>query len=81
MPYFFYIVRCADNSLYSGVTTDVDRRIAEHNSKSSKSAKYTRSRGPVKLVHNQLYDTKQEAMIREYEVKQWSKQQKEALCG
>jgi len=47
--WYFYVLQCKDSSLYTGITTDVDRRISEHNSK--KGAKYTRSRIPVKLVY------------------------------
>lgn len=79
MPYFLYIVRCADNSLYCGITNDLHRRIAEHNSNSAKSAKYTRSRGPVNLVYQEIFSTKQEAMKREYLIKQFKKKDKENL--
>ncbi len=79
--YYFYMVRCSDNSLYCGVTTDINRRVGEHNAKNYKSAKYTRARGPVVLVYVEEYPSKQEAMKREYEVKQWKKEQKEALIS
>lgn len=79
MPYFFYILRCNDNSLYSGVTIDLERRVLEHNSDNKKGAKYTKSRRPVKLVYSEEYDNVQSAMKREYEVKQWSKVKKEQL--
>ena len=75
------MVRCIDNSLYCGVTTDLDRRIGEHNSNSVKGAKYTRGRGPVKLVYFEEYNDKQTAMQREYEVKQWDKVKKENLIN
>ena len=54
--WFVYIVRCADNSLYTGIAADVDRRVAEHNSTGNLAAKYTRARQPVSLVYsaNQL---------------------------
>lgn len=81
MAYFFYIVRCADNSLYCGSTTDVIRRVNEHNSDSSKAAKYTRAKRPVILVHTEKYNNKHEAMKREWEVKQWKKSKKEALVA
>ncbi len=77
--YYFYLVRCIDNSLYAGVTTNLERRVEEHNAKNSKSAKYTRAKGPVILVYFETFTTKQEAMKREYEVKQWKKKDKELL--
>ncbi len=77
--YFFYMLRCIDNSLYSGVTTNLERRVEEHNAGKSKAAKYTRSRIPVKLVYFEPFPSKADAMKREYEVKQWTKLQKETL--
>ncbi len=77
--YYFYLVRCRDNSLYAGVTTNLERRVGEHNAKNSKSAKYTRAKGPVILVYFEEFESKQQAMKREYEVKQWNKQAKENL--
>lgn len=79
MPYYFYMLRCADNSLYCGITTDLQRRVEEHNSDTKKSAKYTRAKGPVELVYHETYEDKSAAMKREYEVKQWKKTEKEKL--
>ncbi len=81
MSYFFYMLRCADNSLYCGITTDLERRVQEHNSKSHKSAKYTRAKGPVSLVYHEVHENKSVAMKREYEVKQWRKEEKEKLIS
>ncbi|AFS79419.1 GIY-YIG domain protein [Gottschalkia acidurici 9a] len=64
---YVYIVECKDGTLYTGWTTDLKRRISEHNS--GKGAKYTRARGPVKLKYFEKFDTKQEAMKREYQIK------------
>ncbi len=72
--YYTYIVECADRSLYTGYTTDVKARIRKHNS--GKGAKYTRSRLPVKLVYYEEYETKHEAMSREYYIKQMSRKLK-----
>lgn len=72
--YYTYIVECADKSLYTGYTTDVKARIRKHNS--GKGAKYTRSRLPVKLVYYEEYETKHEAMSREYYIKQMSRKLK-----
>ncbi len=73
------MIRCSDNSIYTGYTTNVERRIKEHND--GKGAKYTRGRTPVKLLYVEFYDSKSKAMRREYELKRLSKQKKENLCG
>ena len=75
---YTYIVKCCDNTLYTGWTTDLDRRIEAHNS--GKGAKYTRSRRPVELVYAERFDTKQEAMRREWEIKQLSREEKLRLA-
>ena len=77
--HYFYIVRCADNSLYCGQTNNLTTRIAEHNTSSVRGATYTRFRRPVKLVYWEEYPTIQLAMRREREVKKWNKAKKEAL--
>ena len=79
MPYYFYILRCRDNSLYSGITNDLDRRVKVHNS--GKGAKYTKSRRPVELVYSEKLKNKSEALKRESEVKKWNKAKKETLVG
>lgn len=77
--YFFYLLRCNDGSLYAGITTDVTRRLVEHNSASTKASKYTRSRQPVKMVYQEKLSSRSKALKREAEVKKWKKQKKEAL--
>ena len=77
--FYFYILRCSDNSLYCGQTNNLKRRIREHNFDKNKSAKYLRGKTPVQLVHFEKYPTLQEAMKREVEVKKWPKVKKEAL--
>ena len=77
--FFFYILRCSDNSLYCGQTNNLQKRILEHNSHNSKSAKYTKVRLPVKLVYSEKFLTLHQAMKREWEVKKLSKAKKEAL--
>lgn len=67
MPYYAYILRCADGSLYSGYTNDVERRVSVHNS--GKGAKYTRSRRPVSLAYCEEFPDKGSAMKRECEYK------------
>lgn len=79
MPYYFYILRCTDNSLYCGITTNLEKRLQEHNLNNSKGAKYTRSKRPVKLVYSKKYRDVNSAMKREIEVKKWPKAQKEKL--
>ena len=76
---YTYIVRCCDNTLYTGWTTDLDRRMEAHNS--GKGAKYTRSRRPVELIYAERFDTKQEAMRREWEIKQLSREEKLRPAG
>ncbi len=77
--FYFYIVRCSDNSLYCGQTNDLEKRIKEHNSGSARSAKYTKARHPVTLIYSENYSTLQSAMKREWQIKQWSRAKKEAL--
>ena len=72
--HYTYMVECGDGSLYTGYTTDVNRRTKEHNT--GKGAKYTRSRLPVKLVYYEIYETKSLAMRREYELKQLTREEK-----
>lgn len=76
--YYTYIVRCADDSLYTGYTTDLNRRIKEHNNGKS-GAKYTRSRRPVELVYFEKYKNRHDAMSREALIKQLTHEQKAAL--
>lgn len=75
--YWVYIVLCSDDSLYTGWTNDVSQRVAQHNEGSG--AKYTRGRGPVKLVYTEQCESKEAAMSREYAVKQLSRAQKMEL--
>ena len=76
--WFVYILRCADNSLYIGITTDIKRRLIEHNTLKT-GAKYTRGRRPVTLVYSEQSSTKSLASIRECALKKLSKTQKEEL--
>ena len=77
--FFAYLVRCADGTLYGGYTTDLQKRLAAHNS--GKGAKYTRSRLPVELVWWEEYPTKEAAMSREWHVKRLTREQKLALIA
>ncbi len=73
--YYIYIVQCRDKSLYTGITTDVVRRIKEHNGKKS-GAKYTRAKGPVKLVYLKKYPDRSSASVEEARVKSLSRAEK-----
>lgn len=77
--HYVYIIECNDGTLYTGYTTDIDRRLSEHNS--GDGARYTRGRTPVELVHSEEYETRSAAMSREYEIKQLSRDQKKTLIG
>jgi len=75
--HFIYILECADGTYYTGYTTDLDRRLNAHNK--GKGAKYTRTRRPVRRLYEEVFSTKQEAMQREYAIKQLTRLQKERL--
>lgn len=74
---YTYILECRDGTYYTGWTTDIDRRLAAHNS--GHGAKYTKSRRPVKLVYYEVFGTKEEAMSREYSIKRMPRREKTAL--
>ena len=74
---YTYILRCADGTYYCGWTNNLDRRLKAHNE--GKGAKYTRPRRPVALVYYEAFSTKEEAMRREYEIKQLPRKKKEEL--
>jgi len=79
--WFVYYLRCADESLYAGVTTDLTRRLIEHNTCNKLGAKYTRVRRPVCLVYAEHQENRQSASKREYQLKKLSKAKKEALVS
>lgn len=74
---YTYMLLCADHTLYTGWTNDLKKRLLAHNS--GRGAKYTRTRRPVRLVYWESFATKQEAMAREYAIKQLTRKQKEDL--
>ncbi|EMA19844.1 GIY-YIG nuclease family protein [Haloarcula argentinensis] len=76
-PYHVYVLRCSDNTFYTGYTTDVERRVREHDA--GDGAKYTRGRTPVELIHVESFESQSDAMSREYEIKQYSRAEKERL--
>jgi len=77
--WFVYFLRCADNSLYAGITTDLERRLKEHNNCNKSGAKYTRVRRPVTLVYQEPQPDRKSACQREYQLKRLTKAQKEKL--
>lgn len=77
--YYTYMVLCSDNSLYTGYTDNLKRRMEAHNS--GKGAKYTKARLPVELVYWEKHATKQKAMQREYAIKQFTRAQKLRLLS
>lgn len=79
MKWCVYIVRCSDGTYYTGITTDIDRRLNEHNTKIG--AKYTRSRTPVILEECKKFPDKSSASKEEYRIKQLSRANKEKLIG
>lgn len=78
MKHYCYILKCADDTFYTGYTNNLEKRLAQHNA--GKGAKYTRARRPCRLVFQECFETKQEAMRREYEIKhKYSRKEKERL--
>ena len=77
--WYVYLVRCNDNSLYTGITTDIERRIYQHNHSNTLGAKYTRVRRPVALVYQEECSNRSAASKREYQLKQLNKKNKEQL--
>jgi putative endonuclease len=80
MSYFVYIVQCSDTTLYTGIATDVSRRIVEHNS-SQKGAKYTKTRRPVKLMYSEAVEDRSSATKREIAIKKLSREKKLELIN
>ena len=77
MHWHVYILRCSDNSLYTGLTNDLDARLAAHNA--GKGAKYTATRRPVSMVYHEPAESKNAALKREIQIKRWPKAKKEAF--
>lgn len=83
MPYYVYILRCADDTLYTGITTDRERRLEEHNGAGEykKGAKYTAARRPVKMVYSAKFEDRSGASKEEYRIKKIARKEKEKLIG
>jgi len=77
--WYLYILRCADNTLYTGITTDVEKRLEAH--RSGKGAKYTRGRTPLELVYREICGSHSDALKRELEIKKLTRQEKQNLIG
>lgn len=75
--HYVYVLECADGTFYTGYTTDVERRVAEH--EAGEGAKYTRGRTPVSVVYVEAFESRSAAMTRENEIKSLSRAQKERL--
>ncbi|MGD1055255.1 MAG: GIY-YIG nuclease family protein [Nitrososphaerales archaeon] len=76
--HFVYMLECSDGTLYTGYTTDVDRRLHQHNS--GKGARYTRSRTPVKLAFKERFRSRADALRREIQIKSMNRSSKLLLC-
>lgn len=76
--WYVYIVSCSDGTLYTGITTDLERRMAEHNSEKG-GARYTRSRQPVRLVYREAAENRSEAARREYRIRKMPRAEKGKL--
>lgn len=74
---YTYILQCSDNTFYTGWTNHLEARVQAHNA--GRGAKYTKGRTPVKLIYYEVFETKQEAMQREYQIKQYTRKEKEEL--
>ncbi len=79
--WFVYILLCADSTLYTGITTNCDRRLSEHNSCDKRGAKYTRARRPVSLLWSEEHQGRAEASRKEAAIKKLSREQKLKLVG
>ena len=79
MKWYLYILRCKDNTLYTGIAVDVEARLETH--RSGKGAKYTRGRGPLELVYTEECGSHSEALKREIAVKRLTRQEKEELIA
>lgn len=76
---YVYIIECSDNTLYTGWTNDLQKRLNSHNNGTG--AKYTRGRTPIELMYFEQFETKPEAMKREYKIKQMSREKKLKLIS
>ncbi len=78
-PWFVYLLKCRDGSLYTGITTDLKRRMKQHSQ--GKASKYTRAKLPIKCVYNEPQPDESSAKKRECEIKSWPRDKKRKLIG
>ena len=81
MGYSLYILKCADDTFYTGIATDVQRRVLEHNGAKGKGARYTSARRPVTLVYEVKFETRSDALKEEARVKRWTRRQNQKLVS
>lgn len=81
MNWYVYIVECKDGSLYTGITTNIERRIIEHNTDNMKGSKSLRGKRPVKLVYYEEFETQMDAAKRESAIKKWKREYKIKLIN
>lgn len=77
--WYIYVLQCDDGSLYTGSSTDIEKRFSLH--QRGGGAKYTRAHKPIKILHQESFATKSEALKREHEIKSWSRQKKIMQLG
>jgi putative endonuclease len=77
--WYVYIIQASDGTLYTGITTDLSRRLKEHNTDNHKGSKYLRGKRPVKLIYSTKVSTRSEASKREYEIKKLKRHEKKSL--
>lgn len=80
MSWYVYLLLCADNTFYTGITTEPERRLHEHNHNDQRAARYTRSRRPLRMVYYELCADRSEAAAREYYIRKLKPADKQALA-
>ena len=78
--WYVYLLTCADDSLYCGITTDIERRLRQHNGEIKGGARYTQARRPVNLAWLEVYQNRSQASVKEYQIKRLSARSKQDLC-
>jgi len=81
MSWYVYLLKCADDTFYTGISTDLKRRLYEHNNDDKKAAKYTRARRPLNIVYFELCQSRSEASVREYEIRKLNRKKKSELAS
>ena len=80
MSWYVYLLSCADDTFYTGISTDLKRRLDEHNHDDKKAARYTRARRPLNIVYFELCQSRSEASVREYEIRKLNRKKKQELA-